>query len=64
MAITTEFLLAASEVYSPMASVETFGANTARGPHEYKLPLMEEGKCTFNQISVFSSCPGTTFRDN
>jgi hypothetical protein len=28
VAITTEFLLATSEVYSPMANVATFSANT------------------------------------
>ena len=48
-----------------MASVETFGANTAIGPHEYKLPLINGRRmCTIIQISVFSSCPGATFRDN
>jgi hypothetical protein len=43
VAIATEFLLATSEVYSPMASVAIFIANTAKGSHEYKLLLMEEG---------------------
>jgi hypothetical protein len=64
VAIATEFLLATSEVYSPMASVAIFIANTVKGSHEYKLLLMEEGGVRLIKISVFCPCPAATFRDN